>query len=183
MQASAVEYDRITVRLPKHRLQQCLLLLLRPLSSNGPGLVNVLTGRCLTIARLFIEPLPRNVQCLSNHFTILSHPGSLILGLHLWPGTWVWWERVSTVQQSDHQEPQLGRRASSSRRSKIRTWERKKQAQATVVTTMMTGIVYTVRVEELQVGQSSELSCVVWYSPDGKDVSRGHCQNPLPGND
>jgi hypothetical protein len=24
---------------------------------------------------------------------------------------------------------------------------------------------------------------VVGYSPDGKDVSRGHCQDPLPGND
>jgi hypothetical protein len=27
------------------------------------------------------------------------------------------------------------------------------------------------------------ISSAVGYSPDGKDVSRGHCQDPLPGND
>jgi hypothetical protein len=26
-------------------------------------------------------------------------------------------------------------------------------------------------------------SCVVGYSPDGKDASRGHCQDSLPGNE
>jgi hypothetical protein len=55
----------------KHNFQQCLRLLLRPLPSNGPGIVNVLTGLCLAMARVFIEPLPLNGPCLINHFTVV----------------------------------------------------------------------------------------------------------------
>jgi hypothetical protein len=36
-----------------------------------------------------------------------------------------------------------------------------------------------VHAKELPAG-SLELSSVVGYVPDGKDVSRGHCEDPLP---
>jgi hypothetical protein len=28
-----------------------------------------------------------------------------------------------------------------------------------------------------------EMGSIIKYSPDVKDVKRGHCQDPLPGND
>jgi hypothetical protein len=31
----------------------------------------IVAGRCLAMARLFIEPFPRNGQCLSSHVTVI----------------------------------------------------------------------------------------------------------------
>jgi lipid-binding SYLF domain-containing protein len=56
-------------------------------------------------------------------------------------------------------------------------------AHATMDTSVRSGVFYAVRVEGLYAGESLELRCVVGYSPDGKDMSREHYQDSLPGND
>jgi hypothetical protein len=54
-------------------------------------------------------------------------------------------------------------------------------AHATTNASTRSGAFYSVRAEGYKRGSwSNEL--LVGYSPDGRDISRGHCQNPLPGH-
>jgi hypothetical protein len=46
---------------------------------------------------------------------------------------------------------------------------------ATMDKTTSSGVFYMVHAKGLQAGQSLELSIVVGYSPDGKDICKGHC--------
>jgi hypothetical protein len=56
-------------------------------------------------------------------------------------------------------------------------------AYTTMDKTTGSSVLYVVHAKDLQAGQSLELSTVLGYSPDGKDISKGHCYDPLPGND